>query len=164
MSEHELSIRLSSALSVAHDFTDAIVSLKADVKILQDTIENNNASYVKILEERQRQIDALVNEVADRERQLNNKAIDENSVSEIKAESEKARISYEVQLTKTVNEKNSLMNSVRELKALIDEKNRIIDLKDETIASQKETIETLSRPIPIIQEPPAPSKKAAARK
>ena len=71
MSDIESSVRLESALSVAHDLVDTIIHLKADSKLLGDRVDQNAHAAKSIIDERERQIAALVEECNARDAKIN---------------------------------------------------------------------------------------------
>lgn len=59
----ESTILIETAQSVAHDFIDAIIRLKASERILQERVDSNSNSALAIIQERQRQIETLTSQV-----------------------------------------------------------------------------------------------------
>jgi chromosome segregation ATPase len=160
MSEHELAIRLESALSVAHDFCDAIVSLKSDVKILQDTIDSNNANWALIIKERDARIDALVNECALRDQNT-------GDFSKLEQEYKEKIASLQNQLSMSINDNAAHMSTIRTLKGSLadkdeafrelnkhlEEKNSHIEEKNSLINTLQQKNDELALYMPVIDWP-----------
>ena len=146
MSEYESKIHLETALSVAHDFTDAIVGLKAEIKILQDRIDNNNASVKVMLDERERQINALTNDYAKLNEKyivLQNETAQDKSITdkEISTHAEKVKLSEQL-AEKARSESASHLNTIRAMKSIITEKdNEIVVFKADIDILKKQIID-----------------------
>lgn len=136
--DYASSVHLQSALSVAHDFVDAIAQLRSELKIAQDQIDVNARSYQAILEERERQIAALIAECANRDQTI---ATDTNAVSALEAK-----------LTILSNDNEVHKNTIRELKGLI-------TVRDAEIANLNAEIESMRTPVVTIEKAKAARKK-----
>jgi chromosome segregation ATPase len=78
--DYESGVHIESALSVAHDLVDTVIRLKADSKLLADRVDSNANSAKAIIDERERQINALIEECTQRDQVIADlKANAENS-------------------------------------------------------------------------------------
>ena len=110
--QDEATVLLETAQSVAHDFIDAIIRLKASERILQDRVDTNSNAALTIIQERQRQIDTLTSQVIE--------------LSGSKEEIEK----HKQTITSLEETCNSHLSAIKSLKAYI------VDVEQEN-ASQK---------------------------
>jgi chromosome segregation ATPase len=63
----ESELRYDYALSVAHDLLDTVVGLKAELKLLAGRLDQNAQSATLIIQERENQIQALIDECSRRD-------------------------------------------------------------------------------------------------
>lgn len=113
--DYKHAVHLESALSVAHDLIDTVSRLKADNKFLEDGYTKFN----DVISERQRQIEALTYECSVRDDKIK---FLEASLENAKADTESKRLDLVTSNNDCVSlmqEREALMNTVRELKHLI---------------------------------------------
>lgn len=113
MSDYESSVHLESALSVAHDLVDTVIRLKADSKLLGDKVESISSNLNSMLPERERQIQALIDECAKRDETLKEISTDRNTLL-LRSDS------FERQLRDKQSEIEALQVTIRSLKTHID--------------------------------------------